>query len=361
MKVCRKCKSRNDLQARFCFQCGTRLSTTLTFSRMELPRAQRAALQRPIDLNDFIKHPLQKLEDVITSQNQGQQLSPKLQNRIEAIAPKGLKKKALDQPNQKVLKEAHIPAPMQLKKSPVKPIEKVPQKLKIAVKSESEQSGIGNSKNFKHFDLKSDLSDRENQSESFSLLNIEQKKRLSGNGASKIEGFSAGLKPVNKEFSLARLEQLELVKREKQNQENRQKQLRNDLAYLDQLFPNDMKELESRSVQSMSKSRVENSEKSTPRVQLDNDSNPIKSLIQNVEPTNNEYTSLQDQPMLDTDSVGHQSGQSKSRSWIRTIGQQGPASPAERLNQTARLDSGEFITPFLTMAAFVYFCYVLYI
>ena len=53
--------------------------------------------------------------------------------------------------------------------------------------------------------------------------------------------------------------------------------------------------------------------------------------------------------------------QSRSNQWINTIGKEGPASPAERLNQSARLDSGEFITPFLTMAAFVYFCYVLYI
>ena len=52
---------------------------------------------------------------------------------------------------------------------------------------------------------------------------------------------------------------------------------------------------------------------------------------------------------------------SRSKQWINTIGSEGPASPAERLSQSARLDSGEFITPFLTMAAFVYFCYVLYI
>ena len=53
--------------------------------------------------------------------------------------------------------------------------------------------------------------------------------------------------------------------------------------------------------------------------------------------------------------------QSRSNQWINTIGKEGPASPGDRLNQSARLDSGEFITPFLTMAAFVYFCYVLYI
>ena len=51
---------------------------------------------------------------------------------------------------------------------------------------------------------------------------------------------------------------------------------------------------------------------------------------------------------------------SRSKQWINTIGSEGPASPAERLSQSARLDSGEFITPFLTMAAFVYFllCFV---
>ena len=81
---------------------------------------------------------------------------------------------------------------------------------------------------------------------------------MSGQTESKeqLNNPSAGLRPTNKEFSLARLEQMEKQKRDKLDKENRRKQLRHDLAYLDQVFPNDINKLENETELSNSVSKL---------------------------------------------------------------------------------------------------------
>ena len=330
---------------------------------MELPKSHKSSLQRPLDLNEFIKHPLQKSEDVITSDNQGQQISPKLQARIETISPKGLNKRSTEKPVPKVMKESQIPAPLQLRKKSSQLPGEVPNKLKITERKKDHGRTDGallKERNARS--LNSANSPRKNV-KPLSLLNKEQKLKLAGKidqGHSQENSFN-GLKPISKEFSLARLEKLESEKREKIDKENRQKQLRHDLAYLDQLFPNELSDLEQKASRSTTAREIDESQEYNNNRGSEVANNPLETLISSPEeqkkvptPTSEESSSIQE-------SVTIKSSNSSSNSWISTIGQQGPASPAERLGQTARLDSSEFITPFLTMAAFVYFCYVLYI
>ncbi|MEE2924914.1 MAG: zinc ribbon domain-containing protein [bacterium] len=286
MKVCRKCKSKNDLQARFCFQCGTRLSTTLTHSKLEMPTAHKVAIQTPLNLNDFIKHPLQKTSDVITSQNQGKQLSPKLQEKINKIAPSGLGKIDETKSTPTILDSSKVPLPLQLKHNVQDEIDETPSKLKISnrtrVKKIDEksvrESKILNSNPKFHSDARSSRSDSEVKSSR--LLSAEQKLRLSGRSKSNDQTniSSEGLRPKTKEFSLARLEQMEKQKREKLNKESRKKQLRHDLAYLDQVFPNEISELESRTEQSASPTKLSVDSNDSSKLQIQKNEKPIASL-----------------------------------------------------------------------------------
>ena len=360
MKVCRKCKSKNGLQARFCFQCGTRLSTTLAHSKLEMPAAHKLAVQTPLDLNDFIKHPLQKTSDVITSQNQGKQLSPKLQAEIQKIAPSGLNKIDETKSTPNVLSSSKVPLPVQLKRQTKSKLDGTPTKLKISQKTrvrKIEESPTQTS-------VLSRGEANENKSPELGtsnfkksrLLSAEQRLRLSGQTESKeqLNSPSAGLRPTNKEFSLARLEQMEKQKRDKLDKENRRKQLRHDLAYLDQVFPNDINKPENETELSSSVSKLTSDSRNSLKLQIQRNEELTTSLASNLS-VEKEVEAVEDIPNR------QEPNPSRSKQWINTIGSEGPASPAERLSQSARLDSGEFITPFLTMAAFVYFCYVLYI
>ena len=356
MKVCRKCKSKNDLQARFCFQCGTRLSTTLAHSKLEMPSAHKVAVQTPLNLNDFIKHPLQKTGDVITSQNQGKQLSPKLQAKIQKIAPSGLNKIDEKKSTPTVLHSNKVPLPLQLKRKVQPEIDKTPSKLKINQKTRVKKIDENIASKSKSSNVNSkESSDSVSGDSEFTksrLLNSEQRLRLSGTAKSneQLNTSSSGLRPTTKEFSLAKLEQMEKQKREKLDKENRRKQLRHDLAYLDQVFPNEIGELEKRT--QLSRPTVDSEDHS--KFQMQKNEKPISSLTSDLD-----FSTQVEIP--EEHSTSLKSIPPRSEQWINTIGNEGPASPAERLNQSSRLDSGEFITPFLTMAAFVYFCYVLYI
>lgn len=330
---------------------------------MELPKSHKSALQRPLDLNEFIKHPLQKSADVITSENQGQQTSPKLQARIEAISPKGLNKRSNEKPVTKVIMDSQIPAPLQLRKRSTRISQEVPDKLKIIERKKAN----GNSKS-DPLKTRDDLNlnsvnDPVKNIKPVRLLNNDQRQKLSGkiDQSYSQESSLNGLKPISKEFSLARLEKLESEKRAKIDKENRQKQLRHDLAYLDQLFPNELNGLEQRASQSTSPLDINQSKERNINPSSEANKNALETLINGSEEQKKNPVSASEDSHSTPDSVSINSSGSSSNSWINTIGQQGPASPAERLGQTARLDSSEFITPFLTMAAFVYFCYVLYI
>ena len=362
MKVCRKCKSKNDLQARFCFQCGTRLSTTLAHSRLVMPDAHKVAIQTPLNLNEFIKHPLQKSADVITSQNQGKQLSPKLQEKIQKIAPSGLSKIDDTKTKPAVLNSEKVPLPLQLKRKAHSDKESITAKMRITKKTmptEIDQNSI-----FKPTELEQGLNSEANtrlpsidsHPRSSGVLNPQQKLRLSGGVASNEQTNSSvqGLRPENREFSLARLEQMESQKREKLEKENRRKQLRTDLAYLDQVFPNEASELEKRAELSANPQNLSEELEKHTNIQISKQAKPIDTLTSDLKlPIESD--------IVEDECSSSESSTSRSNQWINTIGKEGPASPAERLNQSARLDSGEFITPFLTIAAFVYFCYVLYI
>ncbi len=359
MKVCRKCKSKNGLQARFCFQCGTRLSTTLTHSKLEMPTAHKLAIQTPLSLNEFIKHPLQKTDDVITSDNQGRQLSPKLQEKINKIAPSGLTKIDETKTRRTVMDSSKVPLPLQLKRKVQSQMDKVPTKLKISektlVKKVEEKTVYESNPNSTSTEKRNLVSENSN-SKSLRILNNDQKLRLSGRSEANEQKNVAvgGLRPKNKEFSLAKLEQMEKQKREKLDKDNRRKQLKQDLAYLDQVFPNEISELEGRTQLSTPSSKLAVDSDDRPNYRTQKNEKPIATLTSDLD-LGSEFSSTEES--LDSS----EPTPSRSNQWINTIGKEGPASPAERLNQSARLDSGEFITPFLTMAAFVYFCYVLYI
>lgn len=50
-----------------------------------------------------------------------------------------------------------------------------------------------------------------------------------------------------------------------------------------------------------------------------------------------------------------------TQGWLQMIQGVRQRTPSEQLKGYEHGDSSEFITPFLTLAAFIYFCYVLYI
>ena len=358
MKVCRKCKSKNDLQARFCFQCGTRLSTTLAHSRLVMPDSHKVAIQTPLDLNEFIKHPLQKSADVITSQNQGKQLNPELQEKIHKIAPRGLNKSDEAKTKRVILDSNKVPFPRQLKRS--EPSNEISTTTKMRINKRTSPENLIKEDTIINSRVDRQTAPEGSSTTSCGLLNPEQKLRLRGGlrggliSNDKTDSAVNGLRPANKEFSLARLEQMENQKREKLEKENRRKQLRHDLAYLDQVFPNETSELQPRtelptkleSFKEDSDSRT-NTIISEPAAALDTMTSDLRVPTEIGE--------------VENDCGPTKSSKYRSNQWINTIGKEGPARPADRLNQSARLDSGEFITPFLTIAAFVYFCYVLYI
>lgn len=86
MKPCNKCKTPNEPTARFCFQCGTKLSVVTT--GFQVPAPSKRSTQSwisAVDPVEFITHPLQRSEDVITSQNQGKYIAPELEARLGLV------------------------------------------------------------------------------------------------------------------------------------------------------------------------------------------------------------------------------------------------------------------------------------
>ncbi len=285
MKACRNCRQPNEESARFCFQCGSKLATSLPAFSIPLPKQQLVHKKIEAPVHDAeIRHPLQATEAVITSENQGTLLSPELNAKIR----ESLKAKT-------VTTETKIPEHlMKPKPSLLSAQDKTVLKKLLHPKSQEGQ----------------------NQGP-FTLPRQE------------------------KNFALHKLEKMETQKQEELRRKEREQKVSEDLAFLEQMFSKPKKSVpQETSKESILAKIEERRELARTAVGSTGDKNMDFSPKPEMENT---------QPIPD------------ASLWLQANHKKRPATPSEQLQKYTVNAGSEWMTPFLTLAVFLYFCYVLYI
>lgn len=283
MKACRNCRQNNEDTARFCFQCGSRLAATLPVFSVPLPK-QLQKSPPTIVAESTIAHPMQN-EPVMTRENQGTLLSPELNQKIR----QSLKKS--------------VPVPSATAPATEKPRQ---------------------------------------------VLNSTDKavlKKILGRPETK-SGSPIQIQRERPPFALQKLEKLAEEKQAQVERREREQQVQEDLAFLDQMFK---KEQPRRQL--------------TPTMTVPKE--PAHEAISDADPKAEALARIENRRELARQAI---LGESNSKApeidatqWLNANKQRRPATPSEQLQRVSAEPGQEWMTPILTLAVFLYFCYVLYI
>lgn len=389
MKACKKCKSRNQESARFCYQCGTKLGDALLHSPSFSPIPQSLKKKKIIpalDIQENLSHPSQNKEDIITSKNLGRQVSPQLQELLNS--KKGLKKTSPGDVQTRIPKDK-LPSPKNLHntgsldKKDLHPATDKALKILLDRKSstatkntEVEKVAIKNSSNqTKKVQAQGPIAKEKPKVKRQPLLSDQDRLALQ---AEVQKSKALGVKLEKDPFTLHKSKNSERKKEALELQKQRKSQLKKDLAYLDQIFPEEGKAAQTTKKKEVHKTTQSKSTDKVSKLKALLSQTPVqkKSLSLNKAPQTQEIKEpeqfvqektpvklLTQEPVVPPVQSSSNPSHSKidSKTWLSKQDQKGPKSPSERLKRMHGQESSEFITPFLTVAAFAYFCYVLYI
>ncbi|PCJ17192.1 MAG: hypothetical protein COB02_14185 [Candidatus Cloacimonadota bacterium] len=310
MKICKKCKTGNETNSRFCYQCGLKLQSG--FPRLAIPKSK--GLKRSsanFNPSHFIAHPMQDQNNIISAKNQGDMITSQLPK-------KEVKKSFIQKELQAKLSKA--PSSLKNKTIPLNlPELKIP---KSQIKSKEKL--------------------RANKSHA-SILNPNQKLLLQKH----LPNFK-GVKPSQTTFDMIKVEKMKAQELEKQIKIKRQKQIEKDLAYLDQLFPNDKKITTS----NVDTANSIQQKASILEISIPEPTEEAVIKIKKIDRIPIKKKAQEQNTVLNT---------SKSNQWVNSLKNTKQKSPSEELKNYHTGDSSELITPLLTFASFIYFFYVLYI
>ncbi|MBW7875180.1 MAG: hypothetical protein H3C47_04215 [Candidatus Cloacimonetes bacterium] len=141
-----------------------------------------------------------------------------------------------------------------------------------------------------------------------------------------------------KNFALHKLEKIEEQKQEELRRKEREKKVAEDLAFLEQMFSKPKKTNSQDSNRETVLARIEE-RRELARTAVS--SAPVQNSL--IEPETENQT-LPDASL-----------------WLQANHKKRPATPSEQLQKYTVNNSSEWMTPVLTLAVFLYFCYVLYI
>ena len=366
MKACRKCRIHNESTAKFCFQCGTKLSTIT--SGFQVPTPSKRSVQSwisPVDPVDFITHPMQRSEDVITSKNQGKHIAPKLESKL------GIERKATQPPVEESVKvNAAKPQMQPLQVKQVKAASPRPETaprirshqpadLKKAVRVEPRKAEKPRPKAVETQAMNNQVGKRKPLLDSSDRLLLQKKMPSRA---------PSGVKPREEIFAMRDVVSIQERKEELERSKARKRKVQEDLAYLDKILPVASVE-EAVPSKPPAEVKVE-----TPKEQALTPS--VETIVQPVaiaakveipqvprvsrppEPVEMNHEISMDAP---GEAVLDPSRSLQSHSWLQMVQGARQRTPSEQLKGYEHGDSSEFITPFLTLAAFLYFCYVLYV
>jgi|GEM_PF-1119045 len=389
MKACKKCKSRNQESARFCYQCGTKLGDALLHRPSFSPIPQSLKKKKVIpalDIQENLSHPSQNKEDIITSKNLGRQVSPQLQELLNS--KKGLKKTSPENVQNRIPKDK-LPAPKNLHntaaidKKDLHPATDKALKILLDRKSSAAPGNtpVGNrlitkpSNQNKAIEAKGSIVKEKPKVKRQPLLSDQDRLALQ---AEVQKSKALGVKLEKDPFTLHKSKNSEKKKEALELQKQRKSQLKKDLAYLDQIFPEEgkttqasrkkeaPKTTQTKSVDKVSELKALLSQTPVQKKSLSLNKVPQTQEIKEPEQVVQEKTPIKlltqepvDPPVQGSSNPSH--SEIDSKTWLSKQDQKGPKSPSERLKRIQGQESSEFITPFLTVAAFAYFCYVLYI
>ena len=368
MKACKKCRSHNEVSAKFCFQCGTKLSTIVSGFQVPVPSAGSVrSWMSPVDPVDFIKHPMQRKEDVITSKNQGRHVAPGLAEKL------GIHEQAELPP--KIATGLKIaPSPnSQLLKKPLKPNVKPSQPSRRVEESQSSQ--------LKRMNIDPNKVKTDSKATAGQQVNNGLKRKPLLEDADRVllqtkmpSRSVSGLKPSEEIFAMKDLVRIQERKEEIQKNKLRKKKVQEDLAYLDQILPfehesncdnlngatgSEIKKV--KDTASVSPPSIPSSVSAG--VQLEEQKMAAKIEIRKALEKDTSNTLNQDVNIAPAgEAVLVDSPRAiQTQGWLQMVQGVRQRTPSEQLKGYEHGDSSEFITPFLTLAAFLYFCYVLYI
>jgi hypothetical protein len=310
MKTCRKCKTVNGSTTRFCSRCGTRLPAGFPSFELNLPVTNA---ETPLKAREYIVHPLQKKEDLILPENIGKKISPRLNSDDTRKHPEVSTVPKLSKPEQK------IPS---LRTGNTKPAADHIAALKkphaqIAIKTYSSATEKRAEKN-------NSENSSENNPKKLLLTPADRmllKKQLNPGGF-------RGLKPEDNPFAMLKAEEIAVKKQQNIKEQERKKRINEDMAYLEQLFVRKDNSTTSRESIPPENNKLENTQalrKPAQTAEKDSIKKPERIAI----PKKTNETPL-------TQGLRH-------------------------MKDNRGGEQVELLSPFLTLAAFLYFCYVLYI
>jgi hypothetical protein len=355
---CKKCKTQNESTARFCFQCGTKVSSG--FASLNAPRPQRQNKTRfvtALDPETFITHPHQKQEEVITRSNQGSMIAPELKVKLGLkLRPDNSRDQAKPLPEKNLPTEAKIPQPLNLK---VPIIENpAPQTVKMKAPQNILKAKPNHLKRQRVQGPTRPVTpppQGQKEGKRTPLLTATDKLTLQKQMPSR---SIPGVKPSKEAFPMMNINRLEEQKAKLKKMHARRQQIQEDLAYLDELLPREEELQKSRSITQKPKGEAKN--QAPTGNETISSPETIKPKIESPAPISTvDFESpleLKPSSMLPTSKT-----KLETNTWLQTIRHKRQSSPSEQLQNYQHGDSSEFITPFLTVAALVYFCYVLYI
>ncbi len=326
---CKKCKTQNETTARFCFQCGVKLSSGL--ANLNTPRPQRQNKTRfvtALDPETFITHPHQKKEEVITRSNQGTMIVPELKEKL------GLnQEKPKVQPKKPVPKPAKIPQPIRVKQTagPMQSVQKPQPSPQRQTVPKAKTPPV-------------------KKTHRPPLLTPTDKLTLQKQMPSRAV---PGVKPVSEAFPMMNINRLEEQKAQLKKMHARRQQIQEDLAYLDELLP---REEEAQKTKAISQKQVQVPTKVAVKPPVKPTEPEVFKQETKPSPIPEEFSEPVTPSLLPSSKT-----RLETQGWLQTIRLKRQSSPSEQLQNYQHGDSSEFITPFLTVAALVYFCYVLYI
>lgn len=302
MKKCKKCQQTNEATARFCWQCGSRLSTSLPALNIPLPRPQLQPLRHKnaVDASQ-IAHPDQDPQSIPVPQNQGQRLSPKLNAELKR--------------NLQTLKKE--PRPVETPKPEATEQAKVsPQSVRDAIQK-----------------IQPPAVNRENQTVRPARPGLlSQSERAVLKRTIRKREAEASQTPAVGGFALKRVEKAEEHREAVLAGRLKEQQLEEDLAFLDEMFAKPHAR----------KQKIPVHHETSPKLPRE-----IPIAAKTEEPV--EEFSSEERRAFTTEG------------WLNTVKNQKQIRPSELMAYSASQQGSEFMPPLLTVATFLYFCYVLYV
>jgi hypothetical protein len=361
MKACRKCQTLNDSNARFCYQCGSKIQSGLPNFKIPSPVTSKPSAKL-LNPEKYIVHPLQEKSQVITSENQGSLLAPQLTRKL------GLE----NENTTNAAKETEsFPEPANL--------DVIKKTAKLAIPEEKKVTGL-KIREFPTVTVSEPEVEKKNAEPVISESShtpenpkVDKKRSLLNPADREVfqkqlkhRKFSSGVQVQNDPFSGIRTEKLEEKKRVIDEERRRKKRIQQDMAYLEKLFPNGQLHSGLRKApqetanlpETMDKNLDQNTTVATGKEQMKRTA-PNEPSPQNTTPAPKAT-----QPRSEKKSTPPKQlflGKSKAAN-TRSNKKNSTNKSLEHLNKFQHRSNGsELMTPFLTFAAFLYFCYVLYI